>query len=100
MTSSSNEQRVEINRALFMGGLVLVSAGAVLGMVGALATSAALVGAARSWMRQLDEPPSAMARRRWAQARSAAAAGAQGWRQNETSTGSVPSPSTSVETIG
>jgi hypothetical protein len=59
-----------------------MSVGAVLGMAGALATSVAVIGAARSWVRQWDEPPSALARRRLAQARSAAAAGAHGWREH------------------
>jgi len=41
-----------------------------------------VIGAARSWVGQLDEPPSAIARRRLAQAKTAAAAGAQGWRDH------------------
>jgi hypothetical protein len=49
---------------------------------GGVAASIAAVAATRSWVRQWDEPPSAIARRRCAQARTAAVAGAQGWRQN------------------
>jgi hypothetical protein len=82
MTPRTDERRIEINRTLFVSGAVLMSVGAVVGMAGALATSVAVIGAARAWVRQLDEPPSAMARRRLAQARTAAAAGAQGWREH------------------
>lgn len=82
MATRSEDQSIEINRALLKGGAVLISVGALLGAVGSIATAVAVIGAARSWVRQLDEPPSAVARRRLAQARSAAVAGAQGWRQN------------------
>jgi hypothetical protein len=82
MTPRTDERRIEFNRGLLVGGAVLMSVGAVVGMVGALATSIAVIGAARSWVGQLDEPPSAIARRRLAQAKIAAAAGAQGWREH------------------
>jgi hypothetical protein len=82
MTPRTDERRIEFNRGLLVGGAVLMSVGAVVGMVGALATSIAVIGAARSWVGQLEEPPSAMARRRLAQAKTAAAAGAQGWRDH------------------
>jgi|1185.fasta_scaffold1087139_2 hypothetical protein len=85
MTPRTGERRIEINRGLLVGGAVLMSVGAVVGAVGALAATVAVIGAARSWVGQLEEPPSAMARRRLAQARTAAAAGAQGWREHGTS---------------
>ncbi len=69
MTSGIDERRVEVNRDLLVGGAVLMSVGAVIGMAGALATSVAVIQAARSWVGQLDEPPSVIARRRLAQAR-------------------------------
>lgn len=81
MTSGSDERGIELNRGLLVSGAVLMSVGAVIGMAGALATTVAVVGAARSWVRQLDEPPSVIARRRLAQARTAAAAGASSWRE-------------------
>ncbi len=74
---------IEINRPLLTAGLVMLGVGCLLCMGGGIAVSVAAVTATRSWVRQWDEPPSAMARRRYAQARSAAVAGAQGWRQND-----------------
>jgi hypothetical protein len=82
MTPRTDERRIEMNRSLLVGGAILMSVGAVVGTVGAIATSVAVIGAARSWVSQWDEPPSVMARRRLAQARTAAAAGAQGWREH------------------
>ena len=83
MTAPSNGQpSVEVNRVLLGGGAALLALGGLLCMAGGLAATAAVVGAARSWVRQWDEPPRAVARRRLTQARSAAVAGAQGWRQN------------------
>ena len=82
MGAGSDERRIEVNRTLLVGGAVLMSVGAVIGMAGALATSVAVIQAARSWIGQLDEPPSVTARRRLAQARTAASAGAQGWREH------------------
>ena len=69
MASRSDERKLEVNRALLLGGVVLISAGTLLWTVGGVATATALIGAARSWMRQLDEPPSATARRRWSRSR-------------------------------
>jgi hypothetical protein len=104
MATGSNESGVEVNRALLMSGVVLLSTAALLGTVGGIAVTIAVVGAARSWTRQLDEPPSVLARRRMAQARSAALAGAQGWRQyggsNGSQNGSASLQASPSETIG
>jgi len=83
MIGQSQEQGIEVNRPLLLGGVVLISVGALLGAIGGIAATIAVVGAARSWVEGQDEPPSAMARRRFAQARSAAIAGAQAWRQSD-----------------
>src|SRR4051812_8862651 len=96
MTPRTDEQRIEINRGLLVGGAVLMSVGAGVGMVGALATSVAVIGAARAWVRQLDEPPSAMARRRLAQAKTAVAAGAHGWQEHGTRMASQPADGNSM----
>jgi hypothetical protein len=102
--TSQTESSIELNRGLLVGGVVLISVGALIGLVGGIATSAAMIGAARSWARQLDEPPSAMARRRFAQARTAALAsaqaGAQGWRQHAQNNGSSSLQSVPTDELG
>ena len=59
--------------ALLTGGLVVCLAGAAIGAV-------AVVTACRRYVADLDEPPRAMARRRWGQARSATMAGVGAWQ--------------------
>jgi hypothetical protein len=76
---TAQEDGVKRNRVLVAGG-VLAGIGGMLGCVGALLVSSALVSASRRWVRQLDPPPSAMAKVKWQQARSATTAGARAWR--------------------
>jgi len=76
---TAQQDGVKRNRVLVAGG-VLAGIGGVLGCVGALLVSSALVSASRRWVRQLDPPPSAMAKVKWQQARAATTAGARAWR--------------------
>jgi len=76
---TEQENGVRSNRVLLAGG-VLAGIGGLLGCVGALLVSSALVSASRRWVRQLDPPPSAMAKVKWQQARAATTAGARAWR--------------------
>jgi len=76
---TAQQDGVKRNRVLVAGG-VLAGIGGLLGCVGALLVSSALVSASRRWVRQLDPPPSAMAKVKWQQARSATTAGARAWR--------------------
>jgi hypothetical protein len=73
------EDGVKRNRVLVAGG-VLAGIGGLLGCIGALLVSSALVSASRRWVRQLDPPPSAMAKVKLQQARAATTAGARAWR--------------------
>ena len=82
MTEQQNGLRS--NRVLLAGG-VLAGIGGLLGCVGALLVSSALVSASRRWVRQLDPPPSAMAKVKWQQARAATTAGARAWRNGPSS---------------
>jgi len=76
---TAQQDGVKRNRVLVAGG-VLAGIGGLLGCVGALLVSSALVSASRRWVRQLDPPPSAMAKVKWQQARAATTAGARAWR--------------------
>jgi hypothetical protein len=71
---------------MLVGGIGLLSAGSVLMLLGGLVTSAVAFRATRRWVDHLEEPPSAMARRTWGQARSAVAAGARGWQDSRSTT--------------
>jgi hypothetical protein len=80
MKDDASQGGVELNRSLVMGGGVLVGVGGLLGLTGFVLVGSALLSATRQWVDQLERPPSEIARRKWQQAKAAAAAGAEAWR--------------------
>ena len=90
MPDESNEQSMAGVRGLVTGGVLLLSVGGVISLAGGLAVAAAAFKATRGWVQTWEAPPKVVAQRRWAQARSAAMAGAQGWRQNGNQTVEAP----------
>lgn len=63
-------------------GASLVGAGALLAIAGFAVAGSHLVSATRQWSRELETPPGQLARLKWQQAKSAAAAGADHWRSH------------------
>lgn len=90
MRNDVSQEGVRVNRSLLIGGGGLVGIGGLLGFTGMVLVGSALLSATRQWANQLEQPPSEMARRKWQQAKAAAAAGAGAWR-NGPQTGSSPS---------
>jgi hypothetical protein len=80
MSNNASPEGMQLNRSLLVGGGVLVGVGGLLGVTGMVLVGSALLSATRQWVHQLEQPPSELARRKWQQAKAAAAAGAQGWR--------------------
>ena len=80
MGNDGSEPDIRANRRLLVGGAVLVGIGGLLGFTGMALVGSALLSATRQWVNQLQEPPSEIARRKWRQARAAATAGAEAWR--------------------
>jgi hypothetical protein len=80
MAEDTSSGEIQLNRSLIVGGGVLVAVGGLLGFAGMALLSSALISATRQWVDHLEEPPSQMARRRWAQTKQAASAGAAAWR--------------------
>ena len=64
---------------LITGG-ALVGAGTILAMAGLAVGGSHLVAATRRWIQAMEVPPSEVAKAKWAQARTAAAAGTAAWR--------------------
>ena len=75
-----------------MGGGALVGIGGLLGLSGALLLSSAIVSATRKWVNQLERPPREIAKLRLRQARAAAAAGAEAWRNGPATQSQAASP--------
>ena len=66
---------------LVMGG-ILIGIGAVVAMAGVAVAGTHLVAATRAWIKELETPPSQLARLKWEQAKSAAVSGAATWRDH------------------
>ena len=68
------------NSGLLITGGALVAAGAMIALAGLAVGGSHVVSATRRWIREMEVPPSELARIKWTQARSAAAAGAAAWQ--------------------
>jgi hypothetical protein len=66
---------------LITGG-VLIGIGAVVAFAGLAVAGTHLVVATRAWIKELETPPSELARLKWEQAKTAAASGASTWREH------------------
>ena len=75
------------DRGMLVSGVGLLSVGSVLMLIGGLITTAVAVRATRRWVDHLEEPPSAVARRTWGQARSAVARRTWGQARSAVSAG-------------
>jgi hypothetical protein len=80
MSNIASPEGMQLNRRLLVGGGLLVGIGGLLGFTGMVLVGSALLSATRQWVKQLEQPPSELARRTWQQAKVAASAGAQAWR--------------------
>jgi hypothetical protein len=90
MSNNASPEGMQVNRSLLVGGGLLVGIGGLLGFTGMVLVGSALLSATRQWVNQLEQPPSELARRKWQQAKAAASAGAEAWR-NGPQTRSSPS---------
>jgi hypothetical protein len=61
-------------------GAALVGAGAMIAMAGLAVGGSHLISATRRWVQAMEVPPSQVAKAKWTQARTAAAAGTAAWR--------------------
>jgi|ERR1700679_733673 hypothetical protein len=66
---------------LIAGG-ILVGIGAVVALAGLTVAGSHVVAASRAWIRELETPPSQVARLKWEQAKTAAVSGANTWREH------------------
>jgi hypothetical protein len=82
MGNAASNGDVQVSRRRIAGGGVLIGIGGLLGFIGMVLVSSAIVSAARQRVNQLEQPPSELAKRTWQQARAATTAGAQAWRNS------------------
>lgn len=66
---------------LVVGG-ILVGVGAAVAFAGLVVAGSHVFAATRAWVKELETPPSELARLKWEQAKTAAASGAATWRDH------------------
>ncbi len=70
----------ELRTGPLVTGAALFGAGALLALAGLAVGGSHLFSATRRWIQEMEVPPSEQARIKWAQAKTAAAAGAAAWQ--------------------
>jgi hypothetical protein len=80
---SSNTQKgsnlPELRAAPLITGAGLVAVGGMIALVGLAVGGAHLISATRQWVSAMEVPPSELAKIKWVQAKTAAAAGTAAW---------------------
>jgi hypothetical protein len=80
---SNNENRSagpQLETGPLVAGGVLAGAGVMLLLAGIAIGGSHLFSATRRWVRDMEVPPSELARQKWVQAKAAAVAGNSAWR--------------------
>jgi hypothetical protein len=72
--------KFQLNTRQIIAGAILMGIGGALALGGAAMAGTAFVAAYRERVRQMDVPPSELARQHWNRARHAAAVGVGEWR--------------------
>jgi hypothetical protein len=70
----------ELRTGPLITGAALVGAGTLLALAGLAVGGSHLLSATRRWIREMEVPPSELAKIKWAQAKTAAAAGTAAWQ--------------------
>ncbi|HXW36015.1 MAG TPA: hypothetical protein VEJ87_15680 [Acidimicrobiales bacterium] len=78
-STSGTQQGVELNTTMVVGGALFALLGSFLIALGVFLGGAAVLSAARRWVRTLETPPSETFRRTAHQLRHASAAGVKAW---------------------
>ena len=84
-STEHNSSWPELRTGPIITGAALFGAGALIALAGLAVGSTHLFAATRRWIQQMEVPPSEQARIKWAQARSAAAAGTAAWQNGVSS---------------
>jgi hypothetical protein len=77
--SQSSPAGFELNKTQAMTGAVLVAAGSLIGLAGAIIGGHAMYSAACRWFGELEVPPSEVIKHKWHQTKAATQAGAVAW---------------------
>jgi hypothetical protein len=79
-STESSSSWPELRTGPIITGAALFGAGALIALAGLAVGGTHLFAATRRWIQQMEVPPSEQARIKWAQAKTAAAAGTAAWQ--------------------
>lgn len=85
---SDAQKGPQFESAPLITGAALLGAGALIALVGFAIGGGHLIAATRRWVKEMEVPPSELARQKWSQARTAVEAGTSAW-QNGTKAGAT-----------
>jgi hypothetical protein len=80
--SQDSSAGFQLNSTQAMVGAVLVGAGCVIGMAGAVIGGSALMSAINRWFHELEVPPQEVVKHKWSQTKAATQAGAHAWHSS------------------
>jgi len=80
--SQSTNNWPQVQSGPLITGGVLIGIGTAVALTGLAIAGSHLVAATRAWIRELEIPPSELAKLKWEQAKTAAASGASTWREH------------------
>ena len=87
---SDAQKGPQFESAPLVTGAAMLGAGALIALIGLAIGGGHLVAATRRWVKEMEVPPSELAKQKWAQARTAVEAGTSAW-QNGTKAGAASS---------
>lgn len=79
-STQKSSSRPELRTGPLVTGAALVGAGTLLALAGLAVGGSHLLSATRRWIREMEVPPAELAKIKWAQAKTAAAAGTAAWQ--------------------
>ncbi|HEY1667969.1 MAG TPA: hypothetical protein VGG54_19960 [Trebonia sp.] len=85
---SDAQKGPQFESAPLITGAALLGAGTLIALIGLAVGGGHLIAATRRWVKEMEVPPSELARQKWAQARTAVGAGTSAW-QNGTKAGAT-----------
>jgi hypothetical protein len=80
MKNGQSSAAFQLKSGSLILGAALMGASCVLGLTGLTICASTVIAATRRWIKQMDVPPSELARLKWAQAKAATAAGSSAWQ--------------------
>ena len=80
--SRATDNWPQVRSGPLKAGGILIGIGAIVAMAGAAVAGTHVLAATRAWVKELETPPGQLARLRWEQAKTAAAAGATSWQEH------------------